>query len=120
MKGWGITVSDIKVDQTAQPTVGGRDPFVIGSNELHGDIQTSTRRTKNMTRTLKLTRSIIIVMMTGLLLVSGYLIANASPNAPVRMVPENFSSLADAVSPAIVHIRVEKTVKTSGPALGLG
>ena len=71
-----------------------------------------------MTRTLKLTRSIIIVMMTGLLLVSGYLIANASPNAPVRMVPENFSSLADAVGPAIVHIRVEKTVKTSGPALG--
>jgi serine protease Do len=34
------------------------------------------------------------------------------------MVPENFSNLADIVSPAIVHIRVEKTVKTSGPALG--
>ncbi|MGD8675687.1 MAG: trypsin-like peptidase domain-containing protein, partial [Desulfobacterales bacterium] len=71
-----------------------------------------------MTRTLRFTRSIIIVMMTGLLLVSGFLIANASPNAPVPMIPENFSSLADTVSPAIVHIRVEKTVKTSGPAMG--
>ncbi len=71
-----------------------------------------------MTRTLSLTRSIIIVLMTGLLLVSGFLIANASPNAPVPMIPENFSSLADTVSPAIVHIRVEKTVKTGGPVMG--
>ena len=71
-----------------------------------------------MTRTINLTRSIIILMMTGLLVVSGLFIANASPNAPVRMVPENFSGLADTVSPAIVHIRVEKTVKTSGPVMG--
>jgi serine protease Do len=71
-----------------------------------------------MTRTINLTRSIIIMLMTGLLVVSGLLIANASPNAPVPMIPENFSSLADTVSPAIVHIRVEKTVKTSGPAMG--
>lgn len=70
-----------------------------------------------MTRTLNLTRSIIIMLMTGLLVLSGLLIAHASPNAPVPMIPENFSSLADTVSPAIVHIRVEKTVKTDGPAM---
>jgi serine protease Do len=32
------------------------------------------------------------------------------------MVPQNFSALADSVSPAVVHIRVEKTVKGGGPA----
>ena len=42
--------------------------------------------------------------------------ATASKNAPVRMVPQNFSALADTVSPAVVHIRVEKTVKGGGPA----
>jgi serine protease Do len=42
--------------------------------------------------------------------------AMASKNAPVRMVPQNFSALADTVSPAVVHIRVEKTVKGGGPA----
>jgi len=47
---------------------------------------------------------------------SGLPMATASKNAPVRMVPQNFSALADTVSPAVVHIRVEKTVKGGGPA----
>jgi serine protease Do len=34
------------------------------------------------------------------------------------MVPLSFSDLADAVSPAVVHIKVEKTVKGSGRTLG--
>ncbi len=49
-----------------------------------------------MTRTINLTRSIIIMLMTGLLVLSGLVIANASLSAPVPMIPENFSSLAPA------------------------
>ena len=47
---------------------------------------------------------------------AGLPVATASNNAPVRMVPQNFSALAETVSPAVVHIRVEKTVKGGGPA----
>jgi serine protease Do len=56
--------------------------------------------------------------MIGLLLGSGLPMATAAKNAPVRMVPQNFSTLAETVSPAVVHIRVVKTVKSEGPALG--
>jgi len=56
------------------------------------------------------------MVMVGLMLDSGLPMATASKNAPVQMVPQNFSSLADTVSPAVVHIRVEKTVKGGGPA----
>jgi len=42
----------------------------------------------------------------------------AAKNAPVRMVPLNFSDLADTVSPAVVHIKVEKTVRGNGRAFG--
>jgi serine protease Do len=56
--------------------------------------------------------------MIGLLLGSGLPMATAAKNAPVRMVPQNFSALAETVSPAVVHIRVVKTVKSEGPALG--
>jgi serine protease Do len=54
--------------------------------------------------------------MVGLMLGFGLPMATASNNAPVRMVPQNFSGLAETVSPAVVHIRVEKTVKGGGPA----
>jgi serine protease Do len=56
------------------------------------------------------------MVMVGLMLGAGLPMAMASKNAPVRMVPQNFSALADTVSPAVVHIRVEKTVKGGGPA----
>jgi len=56
--------------------------------------------------------------MIGLLLGSGLPMATAAKNAPVRMVPQNFSALAETVSPAVVHIRVVKTVKSEGPAFG--
>jgi serine protease Do len=57
-------------------------------------------------------------MMVGLMLGSGLPMVEAAKNAPVRMVPQDFSDLADTVSPAVVHIKVEKTVKGSGRALG--
>jgi len=43
--------------------------------------------------------------------------AEAAKNAAVRMIPENFSVLAKDVSPAVVHIRVQKSVKGGGAAL---
>ena len=69
-----------------------------------------------MKQTFKATNYIVAVVMVGLILGFGLLMATASTNTPVRMVPLNFSSLADTVSPAVVHIRVEKTVKSGGPA----
>ncbi len=69
-----------------------------------------------MKQTFKFTRYIVVMVTVGLMLASGFTMATASKNAPVRMIPQNFSALADAVSPAVVHIRVEKTVKGGGPA----
>ena len=69
-----------------------------------------------MKQTFKFTRYLVVMVMVGLMLGSGLPTATASQNAPVRMVPQDFSALADTVSPAVVHIRVEKTVKGGGPA----
>ena len=71
-----------------------------------------------MKQTFKFTRYLVVMVMIGLLLGSGLPMATAVKNAPVRMVPQNFSALAETVSPAVVHIRVVKTVKSKGPALG--
>ena len=69
-----------------------------------------------MKQTFKFKKYIVVMVMVGLMIGSGFLMATASKNAPVQMVPQNFSALADTVSPAVVHIRVEKTVKGGGPA----
>ena len=69
-----------------------------------------------MRKTIKLTNFIVAIVMLGLLLGTGVPMVAASKNAPVRMAPQNFSGLADSVSPAVVHIRVEKTVSGGGPA----
>ena len=69
-----------------------------------------------MKQAFKFTKYIVVMVMVGLMLGSGFLMATASKNAPVQMEPQNFSALADTVSPAVVHIRVEKTVKGDGPA----
>jgi len=71
-----------------------------------------------MKPTTQFTKVIVGVIMVGLLLATGLPAATAAKRAPVRMVPQNFSDLADTVSPAVVHIRVEKTVHTTGPTLG--
>ncbi|MGD8291553.1 MAG: DegQ family serine endoprotease [Desulfobacterales bacterium] len=60
------------------------------------------------------TKFFVFIAATGLIMVSGLPMATASINTPVQMVPKSFSVLADTVSPAVVHIRVEKTVKASG------
>ena len=70
-----------------------------------------------MKPTFTFTRYIVVMVMVGLMLGSGLPVVTAAKNAPVQMVPQNFSSLADTVSPAVVHIRVEKTVKGGGRAL---
>ena len=69
-----------------------------------------------MKKSLNITKYIMVLVMVGLMLGSGLPMVQAAKNAPVRMVPLNFSDLADTVSPAVVHIKVEKTVKASGPA----
>ena len=71
-----------------------------------------------MKQTFKFVRYLVASVLVGLLLGTGFSPATAVVNAPVRMVPQNFSSLVDSVSPAVVHIRVEKTIKGGGPALG--
>jgi serine protease Do len=59
-------------------------------------------------------KSIVVVVMAVAMLGAGFQSAAAAKNAPVRMIPENFSTLAKEVGPAVVHIRVEKTIKGSG------
>jgi serine protease Do len=71
-----------------------------------------------MKQTFRFTKYIIVFMMVGFMLGAGLPAVQASKNAPVRMIPQNFSELAQTVSPAVVHIRVEKTVKGNGPAIG--
>ena len=70
----------------------------------------------DMKKTLYLRKQLVAVAMVGLMLAAGIPSAIAAKNAPVRMVPQNFSTLAEEVGPAVVHIRVEKTVRGAGPA----
>jgi len=71
-----------------------------------------------MRQTSKFTKYFVVLAMVGLMLGSGLPMATAAKNAPVRMVPQNFSDLADTVSPAVVHIKVEKTVKAGARSFG--
>jgi serine protease Do len=71
-----------------------------------------------MRKAVRFTKYVVVLVMVGLMLGPGLPVVQAAKNAPVRMVPQNFSDLADMVSPAVVHIKVEKTVKGSGPAWG--
>ena len=71
-----------------------------------------------MRHAFRFKKYIAALMMIGFMLGSGLQLAEAAKNAPVRMAPLNFSDLADTGSPAVVHIKVEKTVKRSGRTLG--
>ena len=71
-----------------------------------------------MRHSFRFKKYIAALMMIGFMLGSGLQLAEAAKNAPVRMAPLNFSDLADTVSPAVVHIKVEKTVKKSDRTLG--
>jgi len=63
-----------------------------------------------MRLTGKLIKPVVVVVMAVAMLGAGFQTATAAKNAPVRMIPENFTTLAKDVSPAVVNIRVEKTV----------
>jgi serine protease Do len=67
-----------------------------------------------MKHSLSLTKYVVVIVMVGFMLGSSLQIAAAAKNAPVRMIPENFNALAKDAGPAVVHIRVEKTVKAGG------
>jgi serine protease Do len=71
-----------------------------------------------MKQSFKFSKYIVILVVVGLMLGSGLPMALAATNAPVQMFPLNFSDLADRVGPAVVHIKVEKTVRGSGRAMG--
>jgi serine protease Do len=58
----------------------------------------------------KLIMQVVVMLMAVVLLGASFQSAAVAKNAPVRMMPENFSDLAKEVGPAVVHIRVEKTV----------
>ena len=49
-----------------------------------------------MKRLFKSTKYIVVMVMVGLMVGSAFLMATASKNAPVQMVPQNFSALADS------------------------
>ena len=67
---------------------------------------------------INFSKYLLVLVMVGLLLGPAIPMVEAAKKAPVRMVPLNFSDLADRVSPAVVHIKVEKTVKARGQSLG--
>jgi serine protease Do len=70
-----------------------------------------------MSPKIRFVRYLMALLMAALMLGAGMPFATASKNAPaVRMVPENFSVLAEAAGPAVVNVRVEKTV-SGGPAV---
>jgi len=55
-------------------------------------------------------------MMVGIMLGVGIHMATASKDpATVRMIPENFSKLAQEVRPGVVNIRTVRTLKDGGP-----
>ena len=68
-----------------------------------------------MQRRFNLSRFVIALVMAGLMLTTGQQLAGASksPSAP-RMIPDNFSALAEQVGPAVVNIQVEKTAGETG------
>ena len=70
-----------------------------------------------MRHSFRLTRIMAVIVALSFIFGCSFQGAEAAKNAPVRMVPDNFSVLAKDVSPAVVHIRVEKTVKGGGTEL---
>jgi len=72
-----------------------------------------------MKKKLNLSNFVVALVVVGLMLGTGFTMVDAAKNAPVQMVPKNFADLADAVSPAVVHIKVEKVVQGNERAFGL-
>ncbi len=67
-----------------------------------------------MKQAINFTRYIVVLVMVGLLIGAGLQVATASEDSPARMIPANFSELAEKARPAVVNIRTVKTVKGGG------
>jgi len=54
--------------------------------------------------------------LTGIIILFGFFVVSTAyaATAPVKMIPESFSSLSEMVSPAVVNIRTVKTIKGGG------
>jgi serine protease Do len=63
-----------------------------------------------MKHSFRFKKYVAAVVMVGFILGSSLQVAAAAQNDPVRMIPGNFSAIAKDAGPAVVHIRVEKTV----------
>jgi len=68
-----------------------------------------------MKQAINFTRYIVVMVMVGLLLGAGLQVVTASEDSTTRMIPANFSELAEKARPAVVNIRTVKTVKGGGP-----
>ena len=68
-----------------------------------------------MKQAINFTKYILVLVMVGLLIGAGLQVATASEDSPARMIPANFSELAEKARPAVVNIRTVKTVKGGGP-----
>ena len=60
-----------------------------------------------MVKRFRVTQIIAMLLVVGLLSTTGLQAAQSAP----RMIPDNFSVLAEQVGPAVVNIQVEKTTK---------
>jgi len=67
-----------------------------------------------MKQAINFTRYIVVLVMVGLLIGVGLQVATASEDSPARMIPANFSELAEKARPGVVNIRTVKTVKGGG------
>jgi serine protease Do len=68
-----------------------------------------------MNKRFQATKIIAVVLAVGLLTTAGLQAAKTSP----RMIPDNFSQLAEQVGPAVVNIQVEKEAKNESLPSGM-
>ena len=54
-----------------------------------------------MKKTINVTRHIVVLVMVGLLIGAGLQVATASEEGSARMIPENFSELAERPDPEL-------------------
>jgi len=58
---------------------------------------------------------VLVLLVAGALIGTGLQMATASKESPVRMIPENFSDLAEKARPGVVNIRTVINTQGGGP-----
>ena len=58
---------------------------------------------------------VVALVMVGIMIGYGFQAVTAAVQPGARMIPENFSELAQEVRPGVVNIRTEKHMKDGGP-----